>query len=158
MLHRLHQARDIDRLLDDVDQVVATGLERARAFTRRYGAHPSLDLYDTGSDLVVKALIPGARPEDIVVSIEKRAVSLQGQIGYALGDEEEQSVTWYRREIPSGRFADAISLPAEVDVERARATYVDGILTLTMPKVTQTRGTRIPVRGEENPGVVSVAR
>lgn len=158
MLHRLHQTRDLDRLLDDVDQIVASGIERARAFTRRHGAHPAVDLYDTGTDLVVKALVPGARPEDIVVSIEKRAVSLQGQIGYTLAAEEEQSVTWYRREIPAGRFVDAIPLPAEVDVERARATFVDGILTLIMPKVTPARGTRIPVRGDVNSGVVSASR
>ena len=146
MLHRLHSARDLDRLLDDVDQIVGSGIERARAFTRRYGTHPAIDLYDTGTELVVKALIPGARPDDIILSIEKSAVSLQGQIGYALGDDEERSVTWYRRDIPDGRFVEVITLPAEVDVEQARATFVDGILTLTMPKVVQARGTRIPVR------------
>ena len=147
MLNRLHSLRDIDRLLDDVDQMATSGIERARAFTRRYVAHPAVDLYDTGTDVVLKALIPGARPDDIIVSIEKRAVSLRGQIGYALDDQEEQSVNWYRREIPAGHFADTITLPVEVDVEQARATFADGILTLTMPKVAGGRGTRIPVRG-----------
>jgi HSP20 family protein len=146
MLHRLYPARDIDRLLDDVDHMVAGGIERARALSRRMGAHPLIDLYDNGTDLVVKALVPGARPEDIVVSIEKSAVSLRGQIGTALGEEEERSVTWYRREIPAGRFADTITLPAAIDVEQARATFADGVLTLTMPKVAESRGTRIPVR------------
>ena len=89
--------------------------------------------------------MPG--PTISFVSIEKRAVSLRGHIGYALDDQEEQSVTWYRREIPAGHFADTITLPAEVDVEQARATFADGILTLTMPKVAGGRGTRIPVRG-----------
>jgi HSP20 family protein len=158
MLNRLHPARDIDRLLDDVDQIVTSGIGRARAFTRRHSAHPAVDLYDTGTDLVVKALIPGARPEDITVSIDKGAVSLQGDIGYALGDEEEQNVTWHRREIPAGHFADTITLPVEVDVERARATFVDGILTLILPKVTQARGTRIAVRGEDRPGDVTISR
>ena len=158
MLHRLHPTRDIDRLLDDVDQIVGSGIERARAFTRRHSAHPAIDLYDTGTEFIVKALIPGARAEDINLSIEKSAVSLQGQIGYALGDDEEQRVTWYRREISAGRFADTVTLPAEIDVEQARATFVDGILTLTMPKMAQARGTRIPVRGEDRPGVVSVSR
>jgi HSP20 family protein len=158
MFNRLQQARDVARLLDDVDQMMVSGIGRARALTGRPSAHPAMDLYDTGTDLVVKALIPGARPEDINVSIEKSAVSLRGQIGYGLDDNEAQSVTWYRREIPTGRFADTITLPAEVDVEQARATFVDGILTLTMPKVAQARRTRIPVSGEDRPGVVGVLR
>ncbi len=157
MLHRLHPARDLDRLLDDVDQIVGSGIERARAFTRRHGAHPAMDLYDTGTEFIVKALIPGGRSEDLMLSIDKRAVSLQGQIGYALDDDEEKRVIWYRREIPAGHFTDAVTLPAEIDVEQARATFVDGILTLTMPKMAQDRGTRVPVRGENRPGVVSVS-
>src|SRR5262245_27952936 len=89
MLNRLQQARDIDRFLDDVDHMVTSGIGRARALAHRAGAHPAMDLYDTGTDFVVRALIPGARPEDIIVSIDKSAVSLQGRVGYALGDEDD---------------------------------------------------------------------
>lgn len=151
MLDRLHPVRDFDRLLDDVDEIVSGGLEHARAFTRRLSTHPAMDLYDTGTDLVVKALIPGARPEDITVSIDKSAVTLQGHVGYALTEEERQSVVWYRREIADGHFADALALPVEVEAEQATATFADGILTLTMPKVAQARSTRIPVHGKGRP-------
>lgn len=157
MLDRLHPVRDIDRLLDDVDQIVSGGIEHARAFSRRLGIRPAMDLYDTGTDLVVKALIPGAQPEDISVSIEKRAVTLQGHFGYALPEEEDQSVVWYRREIVAGHFADAITLPVEVEAEQARATFADGILTLTVPKVAQARSTRVPVHGQTGRGVASSA-
>ena len=151
MLDRLHPVRDFDRLLDDVDDIVSGGLEHSRAFSRRLTTHPTMDLYDTGTDLVVKALIPGARQEDITVSIDKSAVTLHGHVGYALTEEESQSVVWYRREIAEGHFADALTLPVEVEAERATATFADGILTLTMPKVAQARSTRIPVQGKARP-------
>ena len=157
MLDRLHPVRDFDRLLDDVDDIVSGGLEHARAFSRRLSTHPAMDLYDTGTDLVVKALIPGARPEDISVSIEKSAVTLKGRVGYPLTDEEDQSVVWYRREIAAGHFADALTLPVEVEAERATATFADGILTLTMPKVAQARSTRIPVQGKARPATDGAA-
>lgn len=157
MLDRLHPVRNFDRLLDDVDDIVSGGLEHARAFSRRLTTHPAMDLYDTGADLVVKALIPGARPEDITVSIDKSAVTLQGHVGYALSEEESQSVIWYRREIVDGHFADALTLPVEVEAEQSKATFADGILTLTMPKVAQARSTRVPVHGKGRPAVDSAA-
>jgi HSP20 family protein len=157
MLGHMHPVRDIDRLMEDVDEIVSSGIEHARAFSRRLGIKPATDLYDTGTALVVKALIPGARPDDISVSIEKRAVTLQGHFGYALSEEEEQSAVWYQREIADGHFADALTLPVEVEAEHAKATFANGILTLTMPKVAQARSTRIPVHGQNGRGVASPA-
>jgi HSP20 family protein len=158
MLERLHPARDVDRLLDEVDRLVTDGIGRARAFSRRHGSRPAIDLYDTGTELVVKALIPGAQPEDIGVAIEQNAVTLQGHFGYALSEEEDQSVVWYRREIVPGHFTEAIALPIEVEAEQATATFADGILTLTMPKVAQARSKRIPVHGQSGRVVVGPAR
>lgn len=152
MLDRLHTARDGDRLLGEVDRLVTDGIGHARAFARRHGIRPAMDLYDTGTALVLKALIPGAQPEEINVAIEKNAVTVQGHYGYALDEDEAERVVWYRREIGPSTFADAIALPAEVEAERATALFDDGILTLTMPKVAQARSHRVPVRGQTAPG------
>jgi HSP20 family protein len=147
MLNRIQPRRDIDRLLDEVDRIVEDGIGHARAFSRRYGIRPAMDLYDTGAELVVKALIPGAQPDDINVAIEKSSVTLQGHYGYALDEDEAERVVWYRREIGPGHFAEAIPLPVEVEAERATAVFADGILTLTLPKTAQARSRRVPVRG-----------
>lgn len=148
MFERLHTPRDGDRLLEEVDRLVTDGIGHARAFARRHGMRPAVDLYDTGPALVLKALIPGAQPDDINVAIETNAVTLQGHYGYALAEDEAERVVWYRREIGPGHFADAIPLPVEVEAERATALFADGILTLTMPKVAQARSHRVPVRGQ----------
>lgn len=150
MLDRMHPPRDVERLLDEVDRFVTDGIGHARALSRRHGIRPTMDLYDTGAELVLKVLIPGAQPDDINVAIEKNAVTLQGHYGYALDEDEAERVVWHRREIGPGHFADAIPLPAEVETEQATASFADGILTLTMPKVAQARSTRIPVRGQKD--------
>ena len=53
MINRLRPPRDIDRLLDDVDRLITEGVAYARTFSRRYGSRPAIDLYDTGTELVV---------------------------------------------------------------------------------------------------------
>lgn len=150
-MNRIQPRRDIDRLFDEIDRIVEDGLGHARAFSRRYGIRPAMDLYDTGADLVVKVLIPGAHPGDINVAIEKDAVKLQGHYGYALDEDEAERVIWYRREIGPGHFAEAIPLPVEVEADRTTALFADGILTLTMPKVAQERSRRVPVQTQTIP-------
>ena len=150
MADGIRPVRDLERLLTEVDRVVADGIGHARAFSRRHGIRPAMDFYDTGAELVVKVLIPGAAPEDINVSIEKDAVTLQGHYGYALDEDEAERVVWYQREIGPGHFAEAIPLPVEVEAERATAVFADGILTLTMPKTEQARSRRVPVRGRSS--------
>ena len=71
MFNRMRPSRDIDRLLDDVDRLITEGVAYARTLSRRSGSRPAIDLYDTGTELVVKALVPGARPDEIGVAIEK---------------------------------------------------------------------------------------
>jgi HSP20 family protein len=150
MADGIRPVRDLERLLAEVDRVVADGIGNARAFSRRHGVRPAMDLYDTGAELIIKVLIPGATPEDINVSIEKDAVTLQGHYGYALDEDEAERVVWYQREIGPGHFAEAIPLPVEVEAEPAMAVFADGILTLTMPKTEQARSRRVPVRGRSS--------
>jgi HSP20 family protein len=145
MFNRLRQPRDIDRLLDDVDHLITEGVAYARKFSRQYGSRPAIDLYDTGTELVVKALAPGGRPEEIGVTIEKNTLTLQGNYGYSLSEDEDQSLVWYRREIVSGRFAETVTLPVEVETEQVSATFADGVLTIIMPKVPAARTKRISV-------------
>ena len=151
MLDRINPPRDVERLLDDVDRLVADVIGHARAFSRRHGLRPAMDLYDTGTEFVLKVLIPGARPEDINVAIEKNAVTLQGRYGYVMDEDEADRVVWRRREIGPGQFAEAVPLPVDVEGDRATAVFADGILTLTVPKIAQARSQRVPVRTPAKP-------
>ena len=80
MFNRMRPSRDIDRLLDDVDRLITEGVAYARTFSRRYGSRPAIDLYDTGTELVVKALVPGARTDEIGVAIEKSTLDAPGSL------------------------------------------------------------------------------
>ena len=105
-----------------------------------------MDVYDAGENLVIKALIPGATPDDLDISLEQNTLTIKGTLGYQYRDDEAKQVTWYRREIGYSDWAESIQLPTPVDSEHANAEFDNGILTLTLPKAEQARIKRIPVQ------------
>lgn len=152
MIERMRPPHDIEDLLDDVERLVGEGVARARAFPRRRAHQPAIDLYDTGTELVVRVLLPGVRLEDLAVSIEQNALVLQGTVAEPLDEDEAKRVTWYRREIVPGDFSEAIALPVDVEAEQASAAFVDGVLRLRLPKVAEARSRRIPIHAPRPAG------
>jgi HSP20 family protein len=94
------------------------------------GSYPTLNVFRKGDDLVVLAEVPGIAKEDLDIQIKGRTIRLSGKKGIAYG----KNVAMHRRERLSGTFDRAISLPVEVDTERAQADCRNGILTLYLPR------------------------
>ena len=96
------------------------------------GVYPPVNLVETEEGFALTAELPGVAPEDIDVSIEGATATLAGQrkIEYAAGD----GTAIHRRERQSGIFRRAFELPVEIDLESAKASHKDGVLTLTLPK------------------------
>jgi HSP20 family protein len=145
MMQRWNPLGDFDRVWGEMDRLLNDSFVRPRALPR-FSYRPAIDLYDQGDELVFKAVLPGAKPEDIELSVEQNTLTIRGKFGYTLGEDEAKSATWYRREIGFGEFAETISLPVQVDSGRAEANFTDGILTLRIPKAEQARVRRIPVK------------
>jgi len=148
MMERWSPIAEFERLWSEMDRLMSEAFGRTARpfFARTFAARPAIDLYDTGEALVVKVAVPGARPEDLEVSIEQNALTIRGRYGYVLDEETAEHATWYRREIGYGEFSETLTLPAPVDAEGAQAQVEHGILTLTLPKTTEARVKRIPVQ------------
>ena len=102
-----------------------------------------IDLDEDEHAYTVRAEIPGARKEDIRVSVEPRQVSLGAELR-----EETQPAAGQRtlhRERSYGAASRSFTLPGEVDPQAASAQYLDGVLTLVLPKRSATSGKRVPV-------------
>ncbi len=149
MLERWNPFTEVDRMLSDMDRLLSQTVGRSRLLPRLTGFSPLVDLYDTGDRLVLKALVPGARPEDIDISLEQNTLTISGRYGQTLSEDEAKNVTWYRREIGAGQFAETFTLPVPVNADQAEASFENGILTLTMPKAEQARTRRIPIRAPQ---------
>ena len=110
-----------------------------------FGGGPAtmpLEVYQTPEAVVVRALAPGIAPDNLEVTFERGVLTLHGSMP---APEVEQNWRWYLREIGYGEFTRAITLPIEVDAERAQATFEHGVLTLTLPKAQAARPRQIRI-------------
>lgn len=108
--------------------------------------HPRVDMSEDDEHVYVNAEIPGMRPEDLDVSVERDDVVIRGE---KKQESTSQKGGIHRQERSYGRFLRRIPLPCEVAEDRARASYENGVLKVTLPKSdrAKSRTRRIEVRG-----------
>jgi HSP20 family protein len=92
---------------------------------------PAVDIYEEGGEIIVKAEIPGMKKEDIHVDINERTVTISGE---KRKEEKIERKDYHRLERSYGSFVRTFSLPSEVQTEKTRATFRDGILVVRVPK------------------------
>ena len=91
-----------------------------------------VDVKETDSGYTVQAEVPGVPKEDIHVSVEGNVVSLRAEVRQL--DQQVEGEKVLRSERYFGQVARSFQLPADIDAERAKAKYDNGVLTLTLPK------------------------
>jgi len=102
-----------------------------------------LDLYETDESLVVKAPLPGVRPEDVDISITGDILTIKGE---AKSEEEVKREDYHRRELRYGSFCRSVPLPTKVEQGKAEATFEHGILTVTLPKAEEAKPKAIKIK------------
>jgi HSP20 family protein len=107
----------------------------------------AVDVYETASELVIKAALPGIRPDEVDITIDGDTLSITGAVQV---DEESAGREYHRRELHAGAFERALRLPERFETDRTAAVFENGILTLTIPKVEQAKVKHIKVQ----PGMV----
>ena len=105
--------------------------EEMGRFTERVYS-PRIDIYDEGKILVVKAELPGAKKEEISLSVSEDFLTIRGERKQA---REEKRKDFYRSECAYGSFQRSVTLPHRVKARGAKAKYENGILEIRLPKV-----------------------
>ncbi len=105
-----------------------------------------LDIYQQDGNVVVKASIPGVKPEDIDVTVVGDMLTIKGETRMEKEVREENAV---RRERRFGAFSRSVTLPTPVDTSKANATYENGVLTLTLPVAEEARPKEIKVQAKQ---------
>jgi HSP20 family protein len=106
------------------------------------GRTPSVDVIDRDKEVLIKAELPGVKKEDLDISISDDSVTIRANTRH---EEKEEKGKYFRREMSRGEFVRTLALPAEVDGAKAKASFKDGILELTAPKVTQSKRHKVTV-------------
>jgi HSP20 family protein len=103
---------------------------------------PSVDIYETEGEIVVKAELPGMDRKDITLNLENNVLSLRGDRRFTKETKEEN---YHRIERSYGSFSRAFSIPATVDEAKIRADYKDGVLKIVLPKKEQAKPKQIQI-------------
>lgn len=115
-----------------------------RPVSRRGGrVFPAIIVSATDEKLVVRAEVPGMKLEDFDISVSDDTLTVQGS---RITGKELEGGWYHRRERESGGFSRAIRLAADVDGEKAEATYVAGVLTVSLPLKKAAKPRQIPVK------------
>ena len=102
---------------------------------------PSIEVIDAKNDVRVLAEIPGLNKEDIHVSVDGNLLTVKGEKKQA-ADKENGVV---RSERVYGNFYRALTLPKTVDAGNIKATYQNGVLELTLPKIEEAKPKQISI-------------
>lgn len=106
------------------------------------GRIPDVDVIERDGEIIVKAELPGVEKKDLDISLTKNTVTIKGHTKHK---EEEEKGDYYRCEISGGAYMRMLTLPAEVDEDKASAKFKDGILELTLPKIEKAKRRTIKV-------------
>ena len=105
--------------------------------------NPALDVRETDDDLVVTVALPGLKPEDVNITITGQSLQIRGEFK---ADESVNRDNYLYRERRFGSFSRQLELPVRVQGDAAKASFENGLLTLTIPKAEEVKPRQIQVK------------
>jgi HSP20 family protein len=134
MTTRNNLARLLSDVLPEFNGHAASGLSAAWV--------PPVDILEQADGIRITAEIPGVNPADVEISVEDNVLTIQGAKQQAA---EEKTERVHRYERAYGAFERTFTLPSTVDAGSIKATYDNGVLTVTLPKVERAKPRQIQV-------------
>lgn len=145
MMTRWEPLREMVGLRDAMDRLFEESFVRPTWSTpgdgdRAYVYRLPIDAYSTENELVIIASVPGVNPEEVEITIEGDTLMIKGEVPAPLGN-----VNTIMQERGHGRFSRTLTLNVPVQADKAEAEFVNGILTLRVPKAEAVRPRTIKV-------------
>jgi HSP20 family protein len=128
---------EVNHLLDTFAGRQPVGaMERSRSWL------PAVDMHETKDSLVLKVELPGVRDGDVAVSIIGDLLTIKGERRW---DDDVKDQKFLHVERAHGQFERLIQLPMAVQADKVKASYRDGVLEITLPKVEEMKPRNIKI-------------
>jgi len=146
-LIRWDPVREMVSLRDAMDRLMGESFIRPWHSPGMFfgGEALALDVHETDSEVVVEATVPGVKPEEVDVQVTGNVLTIKGE---RKEQEERKEASYIFREQRFGSFCRSVTLPTEVDVDKARAEFENGVLTLTLSKSETVKPKTIRITGK----------
>jgi HSP20 family protein len=137
--------REVDRFRNEMDRLFDDFFAKSTfgRFFEEGDWTPAIDLSETRKEIVVHAEIPDMDSKDIDISLNGRLLTIKGERKH---EQEEKDKSYHRIERKFGSFSRSFELPVDVDAEKVKAKYKNGVLKLNLPKKKQQSVKKIEVK------------
>ena len=103
-----------------------------------------LDVCETEQAFIVKAALPGIKPDDVQITVHGDTLTIRGE---SKSQDEKKGEHWHLREHRYGTFQRSLTLATPVNSDKAQADFELGVLTLTLPKAESAKPRQIKIGG-----------
>jgi len=140
-LARWEPFRDLVSLRDDFGPLFETFFSRLPRDDEGFFA-PAIDIIENNGNIEVKAELPGMKKDEMEVKIHDNVLYISGE---RKQEKEIKDKTFHRIERCYGKFSRSIMLPTEVEADKVKASYKDGVLNIVLPKSESAKPKQIEV-------------
>jgi len=145
-MQRWEPFKEMMTLRNAMDKLFDDSVVRPSSYFMVSDGNIPLDVYETTNDVVVKASLPGYKAEEVDISITGDVLTIKGE---HKEEHEAKEENYWLKERRIGSFSRAISIPVEVEGDKAEASFENGVLTLTLPKAEEVKPKQIKVKAKE---------
>jgi HSP20 family protein len=103
---------------------------------------PSVDVSEDKDNVIIKAEMPGMKKDDVKISVQDGVITLRGE---KKQETEEKDKNYHRIERSYGSFCRSFQLPTTVKTDKIKASYKEGVLSVTLPKTEEVKPKEIPI-------------
>ncbi len=143
--------REMDHLRREIDDAFR-GFGGRRGFDSLFmpgvgqRGYPLINVRSDQDTLYVDALLPGVEADGVEITVQQNTLTITGERKPS-SDLPEGGV-WHRRERGGGKFLRTVELPVDVDTDKVKAEYRNGLLHVILPKAAAARPTRVQISAE----------
>jgi len=141
-LTRYRDPFDIDTMFGRRFSDIVDDLFNDAVTVRNNGFTPSIDVSESDDSYEVQVQLPGMNKEDITVNLEDRVLSISGERKFK---DEQKEKRYHKVETRYGSFRRSFQLPENIDSDSVKASYQDGVLTITIDKSSEKVEKRIDI-------------
>jgi len=110
---------------------------------------PSADITEAKDAYLIHANLPGVKKDNIQIEVDHNILTIKGERKDEKEDKDENTKI-YKKESMYGTFLRRFTLPEDIDSKQIKASYKDGVLTLTIPKPLQSEAVHVPIEEESS--------
>lgn len=133
---------ELERMRQEMDRLFGQVAGRAYWPTHA-GVFPLVNVTEDKDHFYIRGEIPGMKSQEINISATGRNLTISGERKIA---SEGENVRYHRREREDGKFSRVIALPSDIQVGKIEADYVDGILSIKIPKAEEAKPKQIIIK------------